>query len=220
MRIRSSIAIALALLLAPACGDDDGTTPPRDAGGGGGDTGTMTGTDSGMMTGTDTGPATGAHCDATDILIAEIVPGSSVTVFNPTEADISVSADLGTYFFCSQPAYPQLSTLDGSATVPAGGTHTFTWEMMGWADTDEGGEVAIYTNAMFGNPASIVDFVCWGTGHAAALSRKDEAEAGGHWSGDCAGAITGDSLARVPGTDGTTAASYDPTGEAAALTCP
>ena len=42
----------------------------------------------------------------------------------------------------------------------------------------------------------------------------------GDWAGACAGAITGDSLRRIPESDGHGAASYDPTGAAAALSCP
>ena len=218
MRTLSSLAIFGALGLTGACGDD-GTTS-TDAGslpesGVMPDSGTP-GIDSGVP-GTDSGsgPA-GMHCEGDDVLIAEVVPGTSVTVFNPTAAEITVSADLSMYQFCSQPAY---TPLDSTATIPAGGSHTFELPAF-FDDTDADGELAIYSNGGFTNPDSIVDFVCWGPARTEALGRKDEAEAGGHWSGDCVGAITGGSLRRIPDTDGTSASSYDPTGAALALGCP
>jgi hypothetical protein len=121
------------------------------------------------------------------------------------------------YNFCSQPQYPPLETIDASATIPAGGRHTFDWPSA-FADTDAGGEIGLYSDFMFLNPASLIDFVCWGTGHSP--SRKPVAETDGDWAGDCAGAITGESLRRIADTDGKGASSYDPTGAAAPLGCP
>ena len=224
--------LAALLVLGVGCGDDDGVA--TDAGGradtsvtptdsGARDTGTGTDagrTDAGSVDsgGVDSGGGGGGmHCDGDEILIAAVDPGSSVTVFNPTSAALSVTADLTTYQLCSQPAYSLLSARDASATIPAGGSHTFSWT---WPDTNAGGEMAIYVDASFGSPTSMVDFVCWGTGHAAVSSRKDEAETAGLWSGDCVGAVTGAELVRIPDTDGTGAASYDPTGAAGDLSCP
>jgi hypothetical protein len=156
----------------------------------------------------DAGPATALHCTGSTVFIAEIDPGTSITLFNPTGADINVAG----YLLCSRPSYPPIS-----GTVPARGTLSIPWPGS-FSDTDAGGEVALYTSGSFGSASAQIDFVCWGTGHTP--SRKSVAEADGDWSGACAGAITGAKLSRLPNTDGSGAASYSGAGDVPALTCP
>lgn len=230
---------ALSLVAFVGCGDDDGgggtdaggmadaggggtdAGPGEDAGGGGMDAGPAEDAGGG---GTDAGPAEdaggggAAHCAGDDIFIAAVDPDTGITVFNPTDTDFEVTAH-ATYTFCSRPSYPTLASLGATATIPANGSHTFDWPVA-FSDTDAGGELALYTDASFTSASSMLDFVCWGTGHGAGSSRKSVAEGGGLWSGDCVGAITGGSLKRIADTDGTSAASYDPTGATADLTCP
>jgi hypothetical protein len=219
------MGVGLATLVALGC--DGGTTPPTDAGGVGTDAGRVdAGTDSGTPP-IDSGPppdggpppddggGSADECGAGPLVLEAIDPGTSITVFNPTAAAVSI--DGSGYVLCQRPAYPTLETLQPGVTIPAGGRHVFPWPAT-FGSTDAGGEVALYTSGAFADPDALVDFVCWGTGHL--QTRRDVAVAGDDWSGGCAGAITGDALRRVPGTTGADAASYDPTGAAAELACP
>ncbi|MCB9596659.1 MAG: hypothetical protein H6719_28300 [Sandaracinaceae bacterium] len=234
MTLRSACCLGLMLM---GCDDNGGS----DAGPSGTDAG-PSGTDSGMVDtdagpgGTDAGPGTDAGggvdagdvdagdvdaggstgsgvCAATDLVIEEIDPGTSITVFNPTAAPISTAG----YVFCQRPTYPSLSSIEAGVTIAANDRHVFAWPS-GFADTDAGGEVAFYSSGAFGDAAAQIDFVCWGSGHTP--SRKMTAEADGDWVGDCAGAISGGSIRRMQDADGHGPGSYDPTGAAAALSCP
>jgi hypothetical protein len=165
----------------------------------------------------DGGPTVGgAHCDATDLIIEAVDPGAGITVFNPTDAAIAI--DGSSYAFCSRPMYPTLASIESGVTIAAGASHTFDWPGT-FADTDDGGELALYRTAPFGTADNLIDFVCWGSGHGTP-NRQGLAESAGLWTDFCAGAIGGDALTRVPDTDGTDAASYDPTGATEPLACP
>ncbi|MCA9605517.1 MAG: hypothetical protein KC619_07970 [Myxococcales bacterium] len=234
MTLRYGMVLICVLALA-GCDDNGGTDAGgggSDAGGGGADSG-MTDTDSGAMGtdagGTDAGAVDagdvdagdvdaggggGGHCAGADLIIEEVDPGTGITIFNPTTAAIDTSTG---YTLCQRPSYPTLATIEAGVMIPAGGRHTFAWPGT-FADTDAGGEIALYSSPSFIDAAALIDFVCWGTGHTP--SRLTTAEEDGDWAGACAGAITGDSLRRIPESDGHGAASYDPTGAAAALTCP
>lgn len=206
----------------------DGGEATTDAGGGGSDSGTMRdgggGTDSGTDDedagpGTDAGPGDDAgppSCSATlaptgdvpDLIISEIDPGSFIEVFNTTGADITITADQ--FQLCSRPAYTLLSTVGGGVVVPAGGFAELDWPGS-FADTDGGGEIALYeAPGDFFAASNLLDFVCWGANpHSGDSSRLDVAQTGDRWSGDCAPAITGGgSLVRVAGNDGNLAAHY------------
>lgn len=204
-----------------ACGDDD-TAPATDSGVrvdanredlgrvdlGGADLGNVDlGTARVDAGNTDAG-TTATHCGGANLIIEDVEPGTSITLFNPTSAPIALTG----YQLCQQPQY---SPITGS--VPAGGTLVVDWPAS-FADTNAGGEVAVYTSRSFTSATALVAFVCWGTGHPE--TRRNIAEMDGDWSGACAGAITGGSLTRIPDTDGRGASSYDPTGASAALTCP
>lgn len=194
-------------------GDEDAGSETMDAGGGDEDAG---GGDEDAGGGDeDAGATGGGHCDATDLIIEAVDPGNTITIFNPTDAAIAI--DGSSYAFCERPMYPTLASLESGVTIAAGSSHDFPWPVT-FASGDAGGELALYATGGFGSAGNMLDFVCWGTGRVGA-SRQTLAESGGLWSGDCAGAITGDALTRIPDTDGTGGASYDPTGASAALTC-
>lgn len=230
MRRNGWMVVWLAGVLALGC---DGGTPAADGGrsdGGRTDSGTPvdsgrpvdsgTPTDSGTPvdggTPTDGGGGGGdAHCEATHLILEAVDPGNTITIFNPTSSAVNV--DTAGYVLCQRPQYPTLASLQGGVTIPAGGRHAFPWPLT-FADTDAGGEIALYTSTAFVDPTALVDFVCWGTGHIP--SRRDVAMSGGDWSGSCAPVITGPALRRIAGTTGTGAASYDPSGTTAPLSCP
>jgi len=157
---------------------------------------------------TDAGPPGALHCGGSALIIAAVDPGSWITLFNPTAAPIALTG----YQLCQQPSYVAIT-----GSVPANGSLDVPWPAT-FADTNAGGEVALYSSGSFASAAAQVDFVCWGTGHSP--SRKSVAEMDGDWTGPCAGAITGTSIDRVPGSDGSGAASYDPAGAAVDLACP
>ncbi len=224
MSLRSGVWFVWMSCLVIGLGGCD-SDPGADAGGGASDAGPRTvdagGTDAGPIavdSGTDAGPADAGpmetgHCAAVDLILEAVDPGTSITVFNPTAAPI----DTTNYVFCQQPIYPSLGSIEAGVTIAPGANHMFAWPS-GFSSTDAGGEIAFYRMAGFSNPDNQIDFVCWGVG--ASPSRKNVAEMDGDWSGDCAGAVTGGSIRRVPESDGRGAASYDPSGAAAALSCP
>jgi hypothetical protein len=157
---------------------------------------------------TDAGSAAPLHCSGSTLFIADIDPGASILLFNPTGADISLSG----YQLCSMPVYVPIT-----GTVPARGSLSVPWPGS-FTDTNAGGEVALYNSGSFGSAAAQIDFVCWGTGHSP--SRKSVAEADGDWTGPCVGAVTGASLTRLPDTDGSGASSYSASDDLSPVTCP
>jgi hypothetical protein len=158
----------------------------------------------------DAGSATPLHCTGSTVFIADIDPGSSIVLFNPTGADINLTG----YQFCQVPFYEPIS-----GTVPARGSLSIPWPSR-FTGTDAGGEVALYTSGSFGSAAAQIDFICWGTGNPGGSSRKGVAEMDGDWSGPCVGAVTGASLTRLPNTDGSGASSYDASDDLSLVTCP
>lgn len=156
-------------------------------------------------------PAALALTSTEALQISEIVPGMYIELFNAGSSPIN----LGTsgFQFCSPFVYGGV----GSGTLAPGAYTTVPWPS-GFTDTVSRGEVILYRDSSFGTPASIMDFVCWGTGGRS--SRQSTAETAGRWSGACAPAITGGAIHRITGTDGDGAASYDvtstPTGAACA----
>jgi len=141
------------------------------------------------------------------IVISEIDPGAFIEVYNTTSSPIA----LGTtpYQLCSPFVYAALATVGAGVTVPALGFASLPWPA-GFADTEAGGEVSLYSSAAYATPSAVMSFVCWGTNPHG--SRKATAESGGRWSGACAGAITaGRTITRLPANDGTLASHWSPT---------
>lgn len=160
-------------------------------------------------------PVGPAHC-GDSLLIAEYDPMTSITIFNPTAEAVDVG-ETG-WVLCQRANYFLLNSIEEGAVIPAGGSHTFDLPAGFQDQDDDGGEVVLYEVSAFASTDAIRDYVCWGTGRAE--SRRSVAEGAEIWSGDCAPAITGEALRRVPDTDGTGADSYDATGTAEALSCP
>jgi hypothetical protein len=238
-RARIVVACGAVLLSASGCGNSEST--PADTGTAA-DTGSATDTGTAADTGTvtdavaDTGTATDAagEPDAEpedaglvectdlaptggtdgDLIISEVSPGNHIGLFNPTDADIDLSTS--TYQLCQFPAYAAIS---GGGIVPAKGYLVVSWPGT-FGTSLTGDEVILYANANnFNEGANIVDFVCWGTGRAAASSRKALAESADHWGGGCTSALSaGQAVIRLPETDGKDAASYT-VGPAPALEC-
>lgn len=139
-----------------------------------------------------------------ELVISKIdIATRRVEVFNPGSAPFT----LGEHQWCDQPRYDDMAGT-GPTTIPAGGYAIFTLPA-GWLGAS--GELAIYSSGPFGTADNVIDFVCWGTPRAEGGSRRDEATAGGNWSGDCAPAPTMGAIVRRPSTSGADAASYDTT---------
>ncbi len=136
------------------------------------------------------------------IIFSEIDPGSYIELFNTTDSDIALSG-IG-HRFCAPFAYVALSDNAG-VVVPANGYAELPWPSNFTADNDAGGEMILYIDASFGTDASIADYICWGSSDE---DRKEQAEAVGKWTGDCAPAITNGSIARAVGTAGTASGDY------------
>lgn len=184
------------------------------------DTAADTGGDTAEDTATDTGSDVVEECPAAlavqddgtgssgavgvpDLVISEIDPGTYIELFNTTDADIALSGSA--IQLCSRPAYSALSARAPSVTVPAGGYATIPWPPT-FMDVDAGGEIILYANSSFATNTAILDYVCWGS--IPHMSRKDQAEAVGKWSGDCAPALSAGSIARLASTTGTSASDY------------
>ena len=80
--------------------------------------------------------------------------------------------------------------------------------------------VNVTTPDDFDTAANVYDFVCWGTNPHASHKATAEAATVPKWTGACAGAITGDAIARKSNVDGVDAADYDINATASPLTCP
>lgn len=151
-----------------------------------------------------------------ELIISEVVPGEQIELYNSTAADIALGT--GTWQLCGRPWYASLATLAPEVTVPAGGYALVPWPA-DFTDTAAGGEIAVYRDLSFTMPASVVDFVCWGSNPHD--SRMDVALAAGKWiDGEpCAGAITGGALHRRLATAGTGTADYDGASPPSPLSC-
>ena len=245
-RIPSLMFLSLVLALAGACGDDDASgtdagtrvdsgnsvdsgSGGTDSGNGGTDSGnggTDSGTDGAVADGGDT-DASAATCPDLDpsqgadaVIISQIdLANDRVEFYNPTDTSI----DLDGLVLCQRPQY---QTLSGTGvSVPAGG---YAWlDDLGMVDFAEtgAGELAIYTNTMYTNRDSMLDFVCWDGMRGPTQTRLDTAEdenGDGEvlWSGACAGAPASDVVRRLAGNDGDGAASYDVAGGVEPHACP
>jgi hypothetical protein len=155
-------------------------------------------------------PAALALTSTESLQISEIVPGMYIELFNAGTSAIN----LGTsgFEFCSPFVYGGV----GTGTLAPGAYITVPWPS-GFTDTAARGEVILYRDGDFGNPASIMDFVCWGTSGRA--SRQSTAETAGRWSGACAPAITGGAIHRLTATNGTGASSYSTSATPTGATC-
>jgi hypothetical protein len=159
--------------------------------------------DAALCVAPDLAPADDGTAQGTfDLVISELsVDANFVELFNRTDADMSLTA-LATHQWCSFPSYKALST--NSVTVPAKGYATIPYPFAGASGA--GGELVLYKDANYTAAASVLDYLCWGTG---GTSRKTVAETAGKWSGACAAAIpSGASLERTVGSAGTSAGDY------------
>jgi len=152
-----------------------------------------------------------------DIVISEIGPGGKIELYNTTAADIDLTASH--YALLSD---PQFLVLTG--TVKSHGYLSI--DLPGaFTDSTAGGEIILYVNIVttpddFDTAANVYDFVCWGTNPHASHKATAEAATVPKWTGACAGAITGDAIARKSNVDGVDAADYDINATASPLTCP
>ncbi len=211
------------LLLLSACGDDDGPNPGADAAGVDAATADAGATDSGA---TDSGATDSGATDSAVAMCPDLQPISppeliiskidlaarQVELFNPGDTDVVI----GDHAWCVRPAYPEVAST-GPTMVPAGQYAIYTLPPAVTLDS-AGGELALYRSGPFGNPANMMDYVCWGTGKSGP-NRASEADRGGWWMGDCASAPTDGAIVRLPDTDGTSAASYDTTATFTPTTC-
>lgn len=152
-----------------------------------------------------------------DIVISEIGPGGKIELYNTTASDIDLTASH--YALLSD---PQSLALTG--TVKSHGYLSLDLPVA-FTDTLAGGEIILYVNIVttpddFDTAANVYDFVCWGTNPHASHKTTAEAATVPKWSGACAGAITGDAIARKSNVDGVDAADYDINATASPLTCP
>jgi len=121
-----------------------------------------------------------------------------VELHNPASEAIDVSE----YFLCNFPLYPRISeltVLSGNTTIPAGEYLVLSWPDLG----DMDGEVGLYlpTTTSFGDPASLVDYMEYGSaGHQRAGIAVDA----GLWEADAFVELpaSGKSLSRVAGANG------------------
>jgi len=208
---RAALIAALALSACDADAAEDAGVTSTDAGADAG---------AGVDAGSDAGVDAGASCDdlmpaATDLVMSEIQPLEHIELFNPTDADVDLAA--ADYWLCSPFIYVPLD----EGVVPARGYLSVDWpfDIGVSAAVEDRGELILYSSgADFDAPDLIIDFACWGT--RPAMSRKTQAEVGGHWTGDCAAAIEADgSIHRVAGSDGTSGASYDTAAPPSPMSC-
>jgi len=141
-------------------------------------------------------------CDASDLVIVEVVADDHITLFNPTSAAI----DVANYRWCQRPNYDSLSTAGGDSSAAPGASVSFNWPE-GFSLSGDRGELALYNSSSFGDGSSIVDYLCWGEFSG---GRMSEAESGGHWLGSCSSAApSGETtLRRVMESSGKSQISY------------
>lgn len=155
-------------------------------------------------------PASLALTSTEALQISEIAPGMYIELFNAGTGPIDLGAS--GFQFCSPFNYAAV----GTGTLAPGAYITVSWPS-GFTDSATRGEVILYRDSDFASPASIMDFVCWGTGGRG--SRQDTAETASRWSGACAPAITGGAIHRLTATNGAGATSYDVTSTPTGATC-
>lgn len=128
-----------------------------------------------------------------DLAITAIEFGGAITVTNLGDAPVDVT-DL---WLCNRPSY---------APMPA--TSIAPGESISITDlptADVGGEVALYTSNSFGDSASIIDYVAWGTGGGRAAVAADA----GIWPGGDTVPAAGTGIAAPTG--GSTSADWTST---------
>ncbi len=154
-------------------------------------------------------PAALALTSTESLQISEVAPGMYIELFNAGSTPIDLGAS--GFEFCSPFNYAPV----GTGTVAPGAYISVPWPV-GFSDTAARGQMILYRNNSYATPASVMDFVCWGTGTGGRLST---AEAASRWSGGCAPALTGGAIHRLTATDGASAASYDTTSPRSGATC-
>jgi hypothetical protein len=157
---------------------------------------------------------------AQTLVMSEINPGTGGYIELYNDSDTPLALSTSPHQLCSPFVYVALATLGAGITVPARGYALVPWPAS-FADLDAGGELQLYDSAAFGNSASIVDFVCWGTNPHG--TRMAQAFTAGKWSSNlassCAPALTGGAIHRRIGTDGVDAADYDTSSAPSPVAC-
>ena len=140
-----------------------------------------------------------------DLLISAIDPGEWIEVYNPGNVAYDFSESDGD--LCEPFLYARFDVISPGTVLQPGAYLRLPWPGNFTQSSEAGGQIIIYNFAGIHDQDDIADFVCWGTGDGA---RKSQAEAVSKWIGPCTGAISpGQTIRRLVGTDGVTAASYD-----------
>lgn len=141
------------------------------------------------------------------LLLSELSPTVFIELFNATGAALTL--DQGDWGLQARGVTFLLKDLAPVVTVPAHGYANFPWPAALLAG-DAGGELALYSGvtvaADFDDQTKLVGYACWGTD--AEIARKQLAEDGGKWMGDCAAALSMSALRRKVATKGISAADF------------
>jgi hypothetical protein len=154
--------------------------------------------------GVDAGPPVILDCQRNTLMIERVnTQTGEVTLYNPSDAVITTTGD---YQLCQGPANyvavpPHTYEVGGRATFIPGGPIIL--------DADR--TLALYVTAAFGTRDAMADYMCWGTGGT--RPRLTEAQTVGAdgtvmWSGACTPSVAGETVYRVPGTEGNAPGDY------------
>ncbi|MEZ4703283.1 MAG: CHRD domain-containing protein [Rhodothermales bacterium] len=116
----------------------------------------------------------------------------------------STAQNVSTYVLCNFPVYPPISSLtvlSGTTTIEPGGFLVVAWPRLDDSgndgNPDGNGEIGFYQDSDFGNAASMLDYMQWGTaGHF----REPVGVSAGEWTAGAfvPAAASGKSLSLVP----------------------
>lgn len=155
-----------------------------------------------------------------DIIISEISIGNYIEVYNASNETKSLGGvAYQAWRWCAQPSYPTLQSTAVGISLPPGAYRTIPWPSLNVGDNATG-ELALYDSANYGEPDSVMDYVCWGNGIVGGTEdRKDEAELANEWTGACAASTTNGVLRRLLDNTGDAAAHWDSTVTADPTNC-
>ncbi|MCA9578604.1 MAG: hypothetical protein R3B40_14580 [Polyangiales bacterium] len=169
--------------------------------------------------GVDAGPVIILECERDSLIIESVnMQTDEITLYNPTGTMISTN---GNYQFCQGESGTNNYSAVPAVMVPPYGRVTFNAPSTIVIDNDRA--LALYRNSSFGSRDAMVDYMCWGTGGD--LARITEARMVGTdgtalWdAGGCTPANEDETVYRVPGTEGNSAADYSTTAPVPGLSC-
>lgn len=169
---RWMVLVAVGMLVLSACSDSDdaesGSTAP----------------DGSQEPAISDAPTAGGS--VADLAITEVVFGDHVTVTNLGADAVSLVG----LWLCNRPSYTELPT----AVLAAGESIDLAAAGLGNLSVD-GGEVGLYSSNSFGDSASLVDYVTWGS----AGGRIGVAVDAGQWPADATVDATGASISAPDG---------------------